>query len=476
MNIRENLTSMSKESVNIPSFTSTSNNQEAKLKSVPIWYDGKTINEIIFCEEFLKRYRLIYTEGAFFSTEGKISDESKIKTWILDEIKEYVTSSITKKIHNITELLKLSACVESFSPQTDRIHFQNGTLFLNDNVFSKDKHEIVRARFPIDYNPNASEPFVWLNTLDSLFYPEDIPAIQEFIGYCLIPTNKGQRMLFIKGKGGEGKSQIGIVIRHIFGSNAKDGSVAKLSEDRFARADLEHENLMIDDDMKVEALKQTDYIKKIVTSNGKMDLEKKGKQSYQGYMYVRIIAFSNGDLQALYDKSDGFYRRQLVVVTKEKSHDRKDNPFIAEQMCAESEGILCWAIEGLKRLIANNYVFSESERMITNRETVRSNSCNAIEFLSSEGFIEFDEESTISSKELYEVYCYWCNENAYAAMKVRSFSDFMSEQLNSLPITKTNNIRNDIGGRVWGYKGIKRVAYKPTGNSLCTYVPNDVPF
>ena len=467
---------MSKESVNSNNFASQNNNQGAKLKSVPIWYDGKTINEIVFCEEFLKKYRLIYTEGAFFSPEGKITDESKIKTWILNDIKNYVTSNITKKIFSITELLKLYAGVESFLPQTDRIHFQNGTLFLDNNVFTEDKNEIVRARFPINYNPNASKPLAWLKTLDSLFYPEDIPAIQEFIGYCLIPTNKGQRMLFIKGKGGEGKSQIGIVIKHIFGTNAKDGSVAKLSEDRFARADLEHENLMIDDDMKVEALKQTDYIKKIVTSNGKMDLEKKGKQSYQGYMYVRIIAFSNGDLQALYDKSDGFYRRQLVVVTKDKSPDRKDNPFIAEEMCAESEGILCWAIDGLKRLLANNYVFSESERMKTNRETVRSNSCNAIEFLASEGFIEFDKDSTISSKELYEVYCYWCNENAYAAMKIRSFSDFMSEQLTSLPITKTNNIKNDIGGRVWGYKGIKRVAYKSTGNSLCTYVPNDIPF
>lgn len=59
-----------------------------------------------------------------------------------------------------------------------------------------------------------------------------------------------------------------------------------------------------------------------------MDLEKKEKQSYQAYMYVRIIAFSNGDLQALYDKSDGFYRRQLVIITKDKSPDRKDNPFI----------------------------------------------------------------------------------------------------------------------------------------------------
>lgn len=467
---------MSKESTSTKNNTTTSINRNSTLRSIPIWFDGKSINEIFFSEYFAKKYKLIYSEGAFFTPEGKISDESIIKSLILNEVKQYISVGITKKINSIMDLLKISVKTEAFPVQTDRIHFKNGTLLLKDYSFINDKNDIVRSRFPIDYNPNAPFPSLWLETLNSIFYAEDIPAIQEFIGYSLIPSNKGQRMLLIKGKGGEGKSQIGNVIKYIFGSNAKDGSIAKLSEDRFARADLEHENLMIDDDMKIEALKHTDYIKKIVTSNGKMDLEKKGKQSYQGYMYVRIIAFSNGDLQALYDKSDGFYRRQLVIITKDKSPDRKDNPFISEEMCTEAEGILCWALEGLKRLIANNYVFTESERMITNRETVRSSSCNAIDFLSSEGFIEYKEGSCITSKELYEVYVYWCDENALVPMKMKSFLDVIAEQSSKFPIERSNNIKNPDGKRVRGYIGIKRIAYRSTSFSVCTYVPSDVPF
>ena len=60
--------------------------------------------------------------------------------------------------------------------------------------------------------------------------------------------------------------------------------------------------------MKMEALKQTNYVKSIVTA---MDLERKNKQSHQGWMYARFLAFSNGDLQALYDRSDGVYRDSL---------------------------------------------------------------------------------------------------------------------------------------------------------------------
>ena len=63
---------MSKESVNSNNFASQNNNQGAKLKSVPIWYDGKTINEIVFCEEFLKKYRLIYCDGICYYHQSEV--------------------------------------------------------------------------------------------------------------------------------------------------------------------------------------------------------------------------------------------------------------------------------------------------------------------------------------------------------------------------------------------------------------------
>ena len=86
----------------------------------------------------------------------------------------------------------------------------------------------------------------------------DIPTLQEYIGYCLIPSNKGQRMMVIKGSGGEGKSQIGAVLGTLFGSNMKDGSIGKISENRFARADLEH--IPVSYTHLTEALKSADQM------------------------------------------------------------------------------------------------------------------------------------------------------------------------------------------------------------------------
>lgn len=253
----------------------------------------------------------------------------------------------------------------------------------------------------------------------------------------------------------------------------KDGSIGKISENRFARADLEHVLLMVDDDMRMEALRQTNYVKSIVTAQGKMDLERKGKQSYQGWMFVRLLAFSNGDLQALYDRSDGFYRRQLVLTTKEKSAGRVDDPDLAEKMKAEAEGIFLWAFEGLRRLDGNNFKFTESNRIRENREAVKRDNNNIFDFMESEGYIRRKADASISSKDFYEIYRMWCEENSVAPLKARSFSDAMIANADKYNLEHCNNVTNSTGRRVWGFMGVEAVA-RPHINGFydippCTY-------
>ncbi len=245
-------------------------NRKTPNMNLPVWFDGQNINEALFCEEFLHERRIIFANGAFFTPDGRVTDDLPLRGEIYDKLKFCAVNNIPRKITNILEVLKLEAQVSDFPPEQDRIHVANGTLLLN-GTFTEGRPAIVRSRLPVGYNPDAPAPVIWLNFLDGLLYAEDIPTLQEFIGYCLIPSNKGQRMMVIKGNGGEGKSQIGAVLSTIFGTNMKDGSIGKISENRFARADLEHILLCVDDDMRMEALRQTNYVKSIVTAQGKMD-------------------------------------------------------------------------------------------------------------------------------------------------------------------------------------------------------------
>lgn len=444
--------------------------------NLPVWFDGTNINEAVFCDEFLSSHKIIYSNRAFFTPDGRVTDDLPLRGEIFERLKCCAVNNIPRKVSNILEVMKLAAQVDDFPPLPDRIHLSNGMLML-DGSFIHGKPEIVRSRLPVAYNPDAPKPALWLSFLDGLLYPEDIVTLQEFIGYCLIPCNKGQRMMVIKGNGGEGKSQIGAVLGSLFGTNMKDGSIGKISENRFARADLEHILLCVDDDMRMEALRQTNYVKSIVTAQGKMDLERKGKQSYQGWMFARLLAFSNGDLQALYDRSDGFYRRQLVLTTKEKPTDRIDDPDLAEKMKAEVEGIFLWAFEGLQRLVGNNFKFTESQRTRENREAVKRDNNNVYDFLESDGYIRLKADMSISSKELYAIYRMWCDENNLVPLKSRSFSDSVIACQGKYNLEHCNTVTNSAGRRVWGFMGIEAVA-RPHINefsdaSQCTYVPED---
>ncbi len=421
---------------------------------IPEWVNEKgKVNEAMFCEEFLEHYPMVSVNDTFFTAEGRVTDEAPLKKLIYDSIKPYVTTGLSKKVSNLLDVLRMECCVGSLPRHTDRIHVANGTYFL-DGHFEGEK-DFCRNRLPAVYNPDASEPVIWNQFLHQLLEPEDILTLQEFMGYCLIPTTKGQKMLLMVGKGGEGKSRIGIVLRALLGDNMSTGSIAKVETNPFARADLEHELLMVDDDMKMEALPQTNNIKAIVTAELPMDLEKKGKQSYQGDICVRFLCFGNGTLQSLYDRSVGFFRRQILLTVKEKDPDRKDDPFLAEKMCAEAEGIFIWALEGLHRLIANDYHFSISQQAQENMEAAVSDGNNVIDFLVSEGYFRFKANATASTRDLYGVYKQWCEDNAVSSLSQKSFCSFLKQNEQKYNLEYTNKVCIGGGRLVRGFWGIE---------------------
>ena len=52
----------------------------------PEWYDGKHINEVLFCQQFLDKYPMKCVRGRLFTVDGLIEDEGQIGNLILEEI------------------------------------------------------------------------------------------------------------------------------------------------------------------------------------------------------------------------------------------------------------------------------------------------------------------------------------------------------------------------------------------------------
>lgn len=420
----------------------------------PQWVLGNgRIDESVFCQEYLYYNKLIYHEGAFFDVDGKITDMMKLRTSVYEMVGPFVTSNVHRRVDSLLETMKIVAYRPSLDCDPEVIHVANGAFDLN-GPFREEK-TFCRYRLPVKYNIDAPEPKRWLQFLEELLYEEDILTLQEYMGYCLLPVTHGQKMLLIIGNGGEGKSRIGVVMREMLGNYMKHGSLSKVASSPFAQADLEHILLMVDDDLKLEALNQTNHLKTIITAETPLDLERKGIQSYQGRITARLMAFGNSSLQALHDRSRGFFRRQIILTTRDRRPDRVDDPFLGNQLKKEIEGIFLWSLVGLYRLRANDYRFTISQRAQENLRQSITEGNNVVEFMESEGYFRFDPNASVTSRQLYNVYKDWCGDNIHTPLSARSFWAYLNQNAEFYGLSYSNNISIGNGKRARGFRGMR---------------------
>ena len=389
-------------------------NLDSARGAQPPWWNGKSINTTVFCQEYLKTHELRCINGTFFTPDGYCPAQN-IRAEVYDMIKHHVCSYPAQTASNIVENLKIEARADELLVDEDLINFANGTLGISDSSWTEEKL-FCRNRLPVVYTgDDAKVPENWMRFVNELLEPYDVDTLQEYMGYCLISSTAAQKMLLIIGNGGEGKSRIGVVMKEILGDNMNSGSIPKLETNSFAKADLEHKLLMVDDDMRIEQLPTTNSLKAVITAEGLMDLEKKGQQSYQGLMYCRLMAFSNGYLKSANDDSYGFFRRQLILMTKPRPKDRIDDPFLSKKLRAERDQIAMWALRGLYRLKKNNFRFTVSDKSKTAIMSAMDEANNVVSFLRSKGSFTFDPEGEITSREFYNIYKCWCDDNAVEA-------------------------------------------------------------
>ena len=186
-----------------------------------------------------------------------------------------------------------------------------------------------------------------------------------------------------------------------------------------------------------------------------MDLERKGIQSYQGKLFVRFLAFGNDTLQALHDRSHGFFRRQIILTAKERPRDRKDDPYLGDYLAMEAEGILLWCLEGVRQLWQQDFQFTLSRRARRNLLESMSRGNNVEEFMRSEGYFQFDPQGTISTRLFYDIYKDWCQDNALNPMGLYSVAGFLNQNTSRFQICASNKISGGNGKFVRGYKGIR---------------------
>ena len=162
-------------------------------------------------------------------------------------------------------------------------------------------------------------------------------------------------------------------------------------------------------------------------------------------------------MQALYDISNGFARRQLVLQAKPKNENRVDNPFLDEEIVKnEAEGVINWLVQGLNELIKNNFKLYVSERTNEVSEQLKRESNSVLLFLDEcEEFadIMIRPNLYIHSCTLYEWYSKYCDENILVKKSSNKFIEAFKRISESRGIEYKENVVIK-GQRKRGFKGI----------------------
>ncbi len=419
------------------------------------------IDEIAYCEFKVTQKNIRTIDNIIYTLDGAI-DEKGLEKEILMDISKYIKVGVNRLTNDILQALKTYTYSKQIKPDVSNVHLLNGTFNLTTNEFKHEKQWCTN-RLNISYNPNAKLPKKFLKFLDQLLEKDDIKTLQEYLGYGLIPTTIAQKLLFIVGCGGEGKSIIGKVYKQILGdNNVYSAHIHQLQDKSCQLANCVAKLVNIDDDTEFSALKDTGTLKEVI-SGGSVTVEKKYQAPFMTTLYSRLLCFSNSSLQALYDRSDGFYRRQLLIQVKPKVKNMIENPNLANELIEEElDGIFNWILEGLQRLINNNYQFTVSEKSKQLLEHNKRDSFNFIQYIENKNQVQFTDiqESSETCQEIYFGYQQYCYDNALEPLSRKSVTNYLMQNANSLGIKYDTNILSKRNGRrARGFKGIKIFTY-----------------
>ena len=98
-------------------FTDVDAANESIREYQPDWYDGKKVNEVGFCREFLEEYPMICVKGSFFTTEGRIADEDALGKLIYDKLCTWVKTGLPRRVDSLMNTLLKDQISSMFSKE-----------------------------------------------------------------------------------------------------------------------------------------------------------------------------------------------------------------------------------------------------------------------------------------------------------------------------------------------------------------------
>lgn len=228
--------------------------------------------------------------------------------------------------------------------------------------------------FMVNYDPTAKCPN-WEKYMKEWLPDESLRnLLQEFMGSALLPEPApAEKFIILTGSGSNGKSMFLKGMQNIFEEYAVALTPQRLSE-RFGTSALYGALVNICSEIEGDGgkIKNTAQLKSIV-SGEPLTAEYKGKDAFK-FKPVTNLIFSANQVPRSMDKSDGWYRRQIIVPFEQKFQaSQAAGARMERHMIEEIPGIFNWLLEGLRRVKQRGY-FIITERLQEVQDEFRASS------------------------------------------------------------------------------------------------------
>jgi putative DNA primase/helicase len=381
---------------------------------LPAWYEltekgGLRFMPGILSNHLSKEFHAFYcTEQYYFYGSGVYQPrndkdaKATVRTYL---IPRDVTMNQINDAEGQWQLL-IRKSIQEVNPNPFVVNTQNGLLNVIDGSFKEHDpayHSTVQVQ--AKYDPEAKCPR-FIEFLHSTLYEPEIYLLQEIYGYFLVPITKAQKSFLLCGLPNVGKSTILTVLQEFLlgAQNVSNIPLQALSE-RFQPAELFGKLANIYADLPSKKIDDAGMFK-AVTGEDYITGERKHKDPFSFKPYARFM-YSCNDIPRNYgDKSEAFYRR-LIIMRFERQVPPENRDFqLTDKLSLERDGILLWALEGLKRVIANNYQFSETDRTKAELRAYKVQNNNVLAFVDEMCMIAPDAVSY--RKEVFHEYTAFC--------------------------------------------------------------------
>lgn len=382
---------------------------------------------------------LIYENGVY-----NISGEKEAGRIIMDYmLPNYCIMASIRDCREQWDIL-VSKDFDDFNRNPYLVNVRNGLLDIRDMSFKEHTPSYLSTvQLNVEYNPQVDCP-QFKKFLNEVLDCKLIPLVQEIVGYLLTTNTASQKAFVFWGPARTGKSTLLWVVEYLL-LGKKNVSNIPWQEigDKFKTAELLGKLANVFSDLPSKSIDDTGIFK-VVTGEDYLMAEKKNKNPFKFKPFARLV-FSCNELPRNYvDRTEGFYRRLIIVPFNRQIEKSKIDKALKYKFQREKEGILNWALEGLKRLYENNFEFSENELTDGVKKEYKRENNNVISFV--EECCELDGLFSCSRIELYEAYKEFCVE---AGLKALSQIKFNKELEGNFNITRSRS------GKLRSWNGVR---------------------